>query len=458
MPYRRGVYDYTVDSSFRPFSMQEMLVPFTAYKDAYEKAEEAYDTLQDKADTFKYLSDSLPEGSKARQIYEGYAHELQDQAKDFASHGLTLTNKRALSSLRKRYQGEIGRLSRADEALQKERELRRQMGAKDSSLLYAMDNLNIDDFLDGSNPNLYSISGTELYGRGAAAGKAASSRVYRAGDEGSTLNGYYRKWVETYGYSKESMDAFRANAAAIPELQQAADSILAERGVPENLTGANLERARQSVLNGIIDGAVYQEKGNPVRDAGVLSASERDTSARGWAGQNLTAAMHGMIKDSSSPTGYRYDPSRDPSNNTDNEWMYSHDETGRRTGFSPEYEDAVKKGLVPGKNLSSSSSSKSGKGRSSSTSNLLPSFYVDSKGNWQSISHPTGASVHYGAPITYEEAVEMQPSLASVDRNNYTFTYNESEKRVYVQKGTTGNSGVSSGTSTEEEEEDGNQL
>jgi hypothetical protein len=167
--------------------------------------------------------------------------------------------------------------------MQEERKLRRQMNAKDSSMLYASDNLAIDDFLDGNTPNLYNISGTELYTRGAAAGKAASSRVYSAGDGGSTLNGYYRKWVERNGYSKESMDAFRANAAAIPELQQAADAILAERGVTENLTGNNLERARQSVLNGIIDGAVYTESVKPVRDAGVMSASERDASARGWA-------------------------------------------------------------------------------------------------------------------------------------------------------------------------------
>jgi ParB-like chromosome segregation protein Spo0J len=192
-------------------------------------------------------------------------------------------NRRALTNLKRRYQGEIGRLVTADTAMQEERKLRRQMNAKDSSMLYASDNLAIDDFLDGNTPNLYNISGTELYTRGAAAGKAASSRVYSAGDEGSTLNGYYRKWVERNGYSKESMDAFRANAAAIPELQQAADAILAERGVTENLTGNNLERARQSVLNGIIDGAVYAESVKPVRDAGVMSASERDASARGWA-------------------------------------------------------------------------------------------------------------------------------------------------------------------------------
>ena len=218
MPYRRGNYDFVVDSSFQPFSMQELLTPMMMYKEAYEQSENTYNDLTDKADKFKYLSETLPEGSQARRIYEGYANELNKQATDLAQNGLNMGNRRALTNLKRRYQGEIGRLVSADEAMQEERKLRRTMNAKDSSMLYAMDNLAIDDFLDGNTPNLYNISGTELYTRGAAAGKAASSRVYHAGDEGSTLNGYYRKWVERNGYSKESMDAFRANAAAIPEL------------------------------------------------------------------------------------------------------------------------------------------------------------------------------------------------------------------------------------------------
>ena len=296
MPGRYNNYDFVVDSSFKPFSMQEMLVPLQLYKEEYDKTEAAYETLADKSDQFRYLSETLPEGSRARQLYEGYANELNKQANDLAKHGLNMGNRRALTNLKRRYQGEIGRLVTADAAMQEERKLRRTMNAQDSSMLYAQDNLSIDDFMDGNTPNLYNISGTELYTRGAAAGKSASSRVYSAGDEGSTLGGYYRKWVERNGYSKESMDAFRANASAIPELQQAADAILAERGVNENLTGANLERARQSVINGIIDGSIYQEKVNPIRDAGVMSASERDTSARGWASHNLQKERFNMEK------------------------------------------------------------------------------------------------------------------------------------------------------------------
>ena len=322
MPRGYRDYSFVVDSSFQPFSMQELLTPFVMYKEEYDKQSAAFDELSEKAGDMKYFAQNLPEGSRARQIYDTYANELKAQADDMARNGLSVNSRRALTNLKRRYQGEIGRLATADEAMQEERKLRRTMNAKDSSMLYATDNLNIDDFLDGANPNLYNISGTELYTRGAQAGKSASARVYQAGDEGSTLGGYYRKWVERNGYSKESMDAFRANAAAIPELQQAADAILQERGVTENLTGSNLERARQSVLNGIIDGAVYSESVKPVRDEGVMSAAQRDASARGWASHRLQQEELNMKK-------------RDWEDRR--KLMYTFDENGNVTGLNPKY-------------------------------------------------------------------------------------------------------------------------
>ncbi len=291
-------YSFVVDNTFSPFTMQEMLVPFTAYKDSFEKTEEAYNDLSDKSDAFKYLSDTLPEGSKARSIYEGYANNLRAQAEDLAHNGLTIGNRRALTSLKRRYQGEIGRLMKADTAMAEEKKLRQAMGAQDSSRLYATDNLNIDDFLDGKNPNLYSISGNELYTRGAAAGKAASSRVFSAGDAGSTLNGYYRDYVQKLGYSRETIQKFYQDMAAIPELQMAADAILEERGANQNLTGDNLRRARQSVINGMIDGAIYTEQHSPQRDLGVLTKAEQVADTRAKQQQAITMWQAGAKFDS----------------------------------------------------------------------------------------------------------------------------------------------------------------
>ena len=295
-------YSFVVSPSFNPFSMQEMLVPLSAYKDAFEKSEEQYDTLSQGADKFKYLSETLPEGSKARQIYEGYANDLRAQAEDLAHNGLTMGNRRALTSLKRRYQGEMGRILQADEAMREEKKLRQSLGAQDTSLLYANDNLNIDDFLDGKNPNLYRISGNELYTRGAAAGKAASSRIINIGEGNITLGGYYRDLVSKYGYSPELLNKFRQDINSIPELKAAFDATMEERGVTQNLTGYNRRRAEQSFINGMIDGAVYQENHSPQRDLGVLDAATSEQL-------KLSAASQGIEKVNGR---WQYNPEIDP--------------------------------------------------------------------------------------------------------------------------------------------------
>jgi len=310
-------YSLVVGNSFSPFTFQEMLTPYATYKQEYENMEQNYEAIQDKADKFKYLSENLPEDSKARQIYEGYANDLNSMADDVLKRGLNMSNRRGLMSLKRRYAGEIGRLEQADAAMQKEVDLRRQLNAKDGSLLYATDNLSIDNFLDKQTPNLYSISGNELYARGAQAGKSISSRVFSAGDAGSTVAGYYRDWVEKMGYSPESLAAFRENMDSIPEFRAAIDGVLAERGVNENLTGVSRQRARQAVINGVLDGAVYQESHKPVRDPGKLSTYEAE---------NLQLA-----KDK-----FNYDKKQAEKQEN---FIYHYDSEGNITGYNPAYLD-----------------------------------------------------------------------------------------------------------------------
>lgn len=391
MPYRNN-YSFVVDSSFNPLSMQEILQPLAAYKDAYEKSEEAYAELADKSDKFKYLSQTLPEGSNARKIYEGYANELDKQATDFAKHGLNMGNRRALTNLRRRYQGEIGRLVTADEAMQEEKKLRRQMNAKDASILYATDNMSIDDFLDGKTPNLYNVSGDDLYKRGAQAAQSASSRLYQ-NTEVSNLTKYYQEITQRMGYSPERLAEFRNRMESIPELQQAVDNILQEKGVNDNLTGINYERARQSVINGILDGAIYKESRNVQQNPGVLTAAQQDASSRGWASINLQRENRDFERTIS---GYEKDEN--------GHWKYN-----------PEKDQAVKKAeaIARVKGTKVDANGNPVKTTKTPTRKLKEARKYDGKGNVSPVTKANGTK--YGKKISYAEALDKDPSIAQHD-------------------------------------------
>lgn len=361
MPYRGNNYSFVIDSSFKPFTFQEMLAPYTIYKTESDKAEEAYIDLSDKADKFKYLSETLPEGSKARKIYEGYAEDLKAQADDFAQHGLTMSNRGALTGLRKRYSGEIGRLAEAQTKLDKEMDLRRQMSTKDSSILYALDNLSIDNYLDGATPNLYNISGNELYAKGAAAGKAASSRIYN-NPEVQKLDKYYNNYFNTVGYSPEKMQEFRNNLAAIPELQKAAMDIARANNIGElGESSENYKTALQQIINGIADGAIYERRDNLQRNLGVLTAKEEEDKRQATLSYNLQveglnrqAAAQGLHWDKDTKS-FKYDIRTDPRYAGELwKWKVEQDENGNWVvkEHSKAYEDAVKKGTIKADNSS----------------------------------------------------------------------------------------------------------
>ena len=401
-------YSFVIDSSFKPFSFQEMLAPWVMYGNAYEKAEEAYNDLSKKAGDFDYLSKTLPEGSRAREIYEGYANDLKVQAEDLVKNGLNLGNRAALTGLKNRYSSEIGRLEKADAALRAERELRRNMLAKDSSMMFGDENLNIDSFLDNEQPNLYSISGNELYARGAQAGKSASSRIYEAGDEGSTLGGYYRKWVDRVGVSQASIAAFMDS----DEVQQQVDKILAERGVTDNFNvdSDNYRKARQSVLNGIYDGIVYQESVKPMRDAGVLSESEQQSLALQRQGLDRQAAAQGLQYDPETKTFKYMGTANDPKYQmweAQKQWELEH-------------------GVLDKKKENSSNKGKNVKGEKWTPKQGMKFNTKDHTASTVSLAN----NVSLGKKITMAEALEKEPNLAAYDpgfEDHYDYWQNGDE-------------------------------
>ena len=292
-------YQYVIDSTFQPFSFDEMLKPWVMYSNAYEKAEEEYNKLS-AMERFKDLV--AREGEEdAAKIYNAYADEYNKQYKDFAENGLNIGNRRALTNLRRRYKGEIGALEEAEKRLNAERDLRNQMRAKGLHMLYGDENLRLSSYLNGNTPNQYGISTEDLYNTGARIGKSLTSREYNAGDAGSTLNGYYRIWEEIKGVPPERLAEYLSS----PQVQSLVENALIANGAAGNLTGHNLEQAKRQVLQGMYDSAVYEKSYKPVRDPGKMDAGEAARLAESKRQHDISLRLQGINPD----TG-EYDPEK----------------------------------------------------------------------------------------------------------------------------------------------------
>jgi len=341
-------YRFVVDNHYEPFTFQEMLVPWTMYKDAFEKADEAYTELQNKADVFKYLSKSLPEGSEARKLYENYANEVKEQAAFLNAHGYGANSRRALSSLKKRFQGEIGMLEEAETRRKKDMEARSALAAAGKPMIYAKDNPTIDDYLYGNTPNQYAVSRDDLYTKGAKLGQAISSRMYNTEEGGNVLGGYYALLKQTQGMNPKMINDFMNSK----ELDDAITQKLYAEGVLGNLTGNKLLEAKAAIKSGIYEGIVYTENNQIQRDLSKMTPEEIDQSRRGWANYALEKQ--------------KYADSRMDYYNSLLADGYVLDKTGRIVDFDPSKSLSVKKAAaVKAASSSKGSSGSSGSGGSS---------------------------------------------------------------------------------------------
>lgn len=423
MAYRHGNYDFVIDSSFTPFTMQEMLVPFTAYKEAAERDEAAYIDLQDKADKFKYLSETLPEGSDARTIYEGYANQLQADAQDFLRNGVSMNNRRSLTNLKRNYSGTIGMLDKADASLQKELELRRQMSAKDPSILWSTptENLNIDSYLYGKRPSNFGISGDALYTAGAQAAQAASKRKFIYNDQETTLGGYFYDIVKKLGYGPEAVAKFMNDMESIPELKAQYDNIVKSYNLENNLTGDSRGAADTQIIRGMIDGMLYSEEHSQQRNYDKLTASEQESLDLQRENMNRQAAASGLFWDENTKS-YKYDITKDPSKAPDL-WMYDIDpKTGQIKGYSNAYINAIKKGVVSG-----------GKPTTPKNNNrkAKPNVFVGTDGQIKQVTTKDGKLL--GTYITYADAVSKYPAISKyVGEDSDLYDYFETNAGVNI--------------------------
>lgn len=199
-------YQYVIPSTFQPFTMDEMLKPYLMYAQVYEDTENKYNELQDKADRFKYLSDTLPEGSKARQIYEGYANELNSQANSLLHEGLTMNNRRALRSLKGRYAGEIGQLEQADLIKRTQEEEQRKALLQNPTMLFDRNagTTSIDEYLNNPHLSYTPYSGALLAQQTGQAAQALA-RSLRDYGMGKPLDAYTSTFLQKRGLSPEEV-------------------------------------------------------------------------------------------------------------------------------------------------------------------------------------------------------------------------------------------------------------
>ena len=248
----------TIGSKFQPYTLAEMLVPYQAYKQEFDKREELYNTYAENAGLIGSQLDDTLDKDLIDTIYNPYMQELNQAASELSSKGLSPENRKNLQNLRRRFGSDIAPIKVASEARAEARKNWDKLSSQDKTL---MTNANpyyqaVSSYMNGKSPETYYVSGNELYGRGKALAEAFSKTLREVpnGEElANTLGGQYYRITRQYGPDSKQMQDFMNDVAdSIPELRSQVEDILSNTDISkEGFTDADRNKARQYIIEGM---------------------------------------------------------------------------------------------------------------------------------------------------------------------------------------------------------------
>lgn len=248
----------TIGSKFQPYTLAEMLVPYQAYKQEFDKREELYNTYAENAGLIGSQLDDTLDKDLMDTVYNPYMHELNRAASELSSKGLSPENRKNLQNLRRRFGSDIAPIKVASEARAEARKNWDKLSSQDKTL---MTNANpyyqaVSSYMNGKSPETYYVSGNELYGRGKALAEAFSKTLREVpnGEElANTLGGQYYRITKQYGPdSKQMQDFMNDVAGSIPELRSQVEDILSNTDIgKKGFTDTDRNKARQYIIEGM---------------------------------------------------------------------------------------------------------------------------------------------------------------------------------------------------------------
>lgn len=248
----------TIGSKFQPYTLAEMLVPYQAYKQEFDKREELYNTYAENAGLIGSQLDDTLDKDLIDTVYNPYMQELNRAASELSSKGLSPENRKNLQNLRRRFGSDIAPIKVASEARAEARKNWDKLSSQDKTL---MTNANpyyqaVSSYMNGKSPETYYVSGNELYGRGKALAEAFSKTLREVPNGealANTLGGQYYRITRQYGPDSKQMQDFMNDVAdSIPELRSQVEDILSNTDInKEGFTDTDRNKARQYIIEGM---------------------------------------------------------------------------------------------------------------------------------------------------------------------------------------------------------------
>lgn len=239
-------YSLVVNSSFKPFSYQEMLSPVLMATQAHQELENQYGELATKANVWEEMANEQTD-PYAYKMYKTYADDLESQAGQLAREGLNATSRRNMLNMRARYSKEITPIEQAYTARQKQAEQQQQALLKDPTLMLSRraSTTSLDDYIRNPQLAYESYSGKLITAQAASAASALAKEMQEKPRKWRSIlgNSYYETMMQK-GFSSDAvLQAIQNNPNAAPQLTRIVEDAINSSGVRNWGDQATIARA-----------------------------------------------------------------------------------------------------------------------------------------------------------------------------------------------------------------------
>ena len=200
-------YSLTVNSTFNPYSLQELLPIYQANAQAQYQAEEAFSQLQMKADQWEKLANNAQDAD-VYNTYKAYSNQLKAAADDILNNGINTASRRNLMNMRAQYASNIIPIEEAYNKRQQQAQILWQARLQDPTLI-AQDpsELGLSYYMKNPNYTPQSYSGKLLIAQSAQAAQNLAKTLSSYG-KGEPIDSYTNTFIQKHGLTRNDIQKY----------------------------------------------------------------------------------------------------------------------------------------------------------------------------------------------------------------------------------------------------------
>lgn len=232
-------YSLVANSTFQPFTYQELAAPLDRMELYHEKLAEEYDKLSSQADVLEAMGkNDRDKNSGTYQRYKAYSDSLRKEADDLYRFGLNTESRQRLSDLRRRYNTDIVPIQNAWTKRKEEADMQMKASMTNPSLMFTRDaaNTSLDEYIANPTGGFGVINGANITAQMSAMAKNLEKEVKNGTIKRTDIDPYLYDIIIEHGLDANTIRDWRNNDTLKAMFQQ----VMKANGVtPEALANSS---------------------------------------------------------------------------------------------------------------------------------------------------------------------------------------------------------------------------